>query len=296
MVLLRRLLPIIILILATSVALVWFNRVELKEKYFSEEEKAEVAAVSFEEVTKVSEVAKVSEESEKEVVEEVEEVEIVEGDARKGVSRAELDVDADSLPAVTPTETELPDELNLAVPWTPQAPFANWDEVHEETCEEASIYMVHLFFEGEPAGLVDPAMVDAVLLDMVEEEKEKFGYWENTTAEETAEFAESYYGYETELIIDPTVDDIKEQLALGYPVIVPLAGQVLANPYFTPPGPDYHMLLIKGYTSTGFITNDPGTRRGENWVYEYDHFMNSIHDWNGGDVLNGQKVVIVLKK
>ena len=54
------------------------------------------------------------------------------------------------------------------------------------------------------------------------------------------------------------------------------------------------MLVVRGYTDDKFITNDVGTRKGENYQYDYDVLMNSIHDWNDGDVDNGQRVVIVV--
>ena len=112
---------------------------------------------------------------------------------------------------------------------------------------------------------------------------------------QTSLLAEQFYGFENmEIIENPTVEDIKNKLAAGYPVIVPAAGQALGNPFFTPPGPLYHMLVIRGYTETGFITNDPGTRRGEAYVYSFDRLMSSIHDWNDGLVSEGQSVVLVL--
>ena len=55
------------------------------------------------------------------------------------------------------------------------------------------------------------------------------------------------------------------------------------------------MLVIKGYTKDGrFITNDPGTRRGANYLYDPNIVLNAIHYWNGGDVKNGKKAVIVV--
>jgi len=44
-----------------------------------------------------------------------------------------------------------------------------------------------------------------------------------------------------------------------------------------------------------FITNDPGTKRGENFAYKYQDLMNAIHDWNNGDVKNGRPVVLVVE-
>jgi hypothetical protein len=186
--------------------------------------------------------------------------------------------------------------VNLAVPFTPQAPYGSWDAPYKEACEEASVYMVHRFYEGTPEGLMNADESDRDLLQIVAFEQELFGYYEDTTAEQTTTFAELMFGYTTELILDPTVDDIKAELVLGHPVIVPAAGRELGNPYFTAPGPIYHMLVIRGFTDEGqFIVNDPGTYRGEAYLYDVDTLMNAMHDWNNGEeITQGRKVVIVL--
>jgi hypothetical protein len=55
-------------------------------------------------------------------------------------------------------------------------------------------------------------------------------------------------------------------------------GQKLGNPYFSGAGPERHMLLVRGYDpiKKQFITNDPGTKRGENYRYSESTIMNSI--------------------
>jgi hypothetical protein len=56
------------------------------------------------------------------------------------------------------------------------------------------------------------------------------------------------------------------------------------------------MLVIKGWTENNFITNDPGLyTKGEDFQYSYENLMGSIHDWNNGDVNNGQKIMLILK-
>jgi hypothetical protein len=79
-------------------------------------------------------------------------------------------------------------------------------------------------------------------------------------------------------------------------VIVPAAGRLLGNPYFTAPGPIYHMLILRGYTASNqFISNDPGTKRGESYVYSVDTIMNAMHDWNNGEeITEGAKRVLVV--
>jgi hypothetical protein len=115
---------------------------------------------------------------------------------------------------------------------------------------------------------------------MIQSEIMMFGSFEDTTAEQTAKFTKTYYGYErVEVLENPSVEELKSHLSDGRPIIVPAAGRILANPFFSGIGPIYHMLVLKGYNDDGFITNDPGTRRGADWVYDYEHLMSSIHDW-----------------
>lgn len=206
-----------------------------------------------------------------------------------------------AVPAASPTDvapTEpsaatLPASINLAVPFTSQAPSGNWDEVHEETCEEASSYMAAAFYQGM-SGTIAADVAEAELQRLVAYELDTFGFYKDTNAEETVRMISDAYGYRSELLTNPTVDDIKSALAAGHPVIVPAAGQELGNPYFTAPGPPYHMFVIRGYSGDRFIVNDPGTRHGEAYTYSIDTVMSAIHDWNGGDVEHGARVVIVV--
>lgn len=195
----------------------------------------------------------------------------------------------------TQEEDTIPSEFNLAIPFTSQAPHVNWDYPYKEACEEASAYMVSLYYSGNDEETVPAVTADSAILNLVEYQEALFGYYEDTTAAETAAFIESYYHLTPELVFNPTADQIREFIAEGYPVIAPAAGQVLENPYFQSPGPPYHMLVIRGYTSSGFITNDPGTRRGQEFFYSESNLMDSIHDFNDEDATLGQKVVIVVK-
>lgn len=187
-------------------------------------------------------------------------------------------------------------EINLAVPFTSQAPTGNWQEPYKNSCEEASVLMVREYYAGNQSTVLDPTSVEQSLQDIVALENTLFGYYLDTTVAETANFAKELYGFaSTELIENPTVDQIKEQLNQGNPVLVPAAGQLLKNPYYTQPGPIYHMLVIRGYTKNNqFIVNDPGTKHGNAYVYSFDTIMNAMHDWNADDILNGKKVVLIL--
>lgn len=172
----------------------------------------------------------------------------------------------------------VPSEKNLAVPFTSQAPHANWDLDHNEFCEEASVLMVGRYFQRRAIAGADDA--EAALQEIKAWELDQLGFYYDTTAAETARILEGLYGLRVELVTDPTVERIKRAIASGQLVIAPFAGQDLGNPNYTPPGPPYHMLVIRGYTDDGkFITNDPGTRRGEEYVYNQSTIMNAMHDW-----------------
>lgn len=196
-----------------------------------------------------------------------------------------------NFPPVIPETTTLPASHLLKVPFTVQAPLAVWDSLHEEACEEASLLMVQHFQANKQFG--SPAENDTEIKELVSWETDH-GYKVDLTLAQLSSLAKERFGLKGgRVVINPTSEDIKREIAAGRPVIVPAAGRILPNPYFTPPGPNYHMLVIKGYDSKGFITNDPGTKHGEGFRYTFGGLLNAVHDWNSTDILLGQKAVLV---
>lgn len=189
----------------------------------------------------------------------------------------------------------IPQFVNFGIPFISQAPYAIWDELHNHACEEAAIIMVYYYLTGKD---LSRDIGEKEILNMVDWQIKNWGGHFDLNVKQIIQLFKSYFGYENiEEIYDFTVEDIKKELADGNPVIVPAAGRLLENPNFTPPGPIYHILVIKGYDDekSEFITNDPGTRRGADFRYNYQVLENAIHDFNNGDVLNGRKVMIVVK-
>lgn len=182
-------------------------------------------------------------------------------------------------------------DINLAIPFQPQAPYADWSAPYNETCEEAAIIMVANFLDGN--SLSPREMKDAIDEQVAWQVEQEFSL--DLSIADTALLAEHFFDYDTEIIYNLTVERIIEQLQLGNPVIVPAAGRALGNPYFTPPGPLYHMLVIKGYKGDRFITNDPGTRRGADFTYNQDVLLNAIADWDGNSP-DGPKIGLILHK
>lgn len=196
-------------------------------------------------------------------------------------------------PVVLPKD--IPSQMNLKVPFVLQAPFKIWDEIHEDACEEASMLMLQAYENGE-SGPFTPEEMDRRIMRVVDYLVATYGDYRNSDAELTASVMRDLLGLEgTKVLPIGSADDIRRQIAAGRPVIIPAAGKLLMNPNFRHGGPTYHMLVLKGYRADGsFVSNDPGTRLGENYVYSEATIMAAAHDWNGGDVENGAQLMIVV--
>ncbi|MBT3834928.1 hypothetical protein HOF56_01640 [Candidatus Peribacteria bacterium] len=181
---------------------------------------------------------------------------------------------------------------NLDVPFTTQAPHGDWNMPYQEACEEASILMAIRYSFGNE--IIDTEDADAGILDLVNANEEILGYPVDQTASQVLDLIlEIDPNISARLVENPSVEDLKSELDNGNVIIVPAAGRELNNPFFNRPGPVYHMLVLRGYTSDEkFVANDPGTRRGEEYVYKFDTIMNAMQDW---DTDHEKRVVVVSK-
>jgi len=78
-------------------------------------------------------------------------------------------------------------------------------------------------------------------------------------------------------------------------------GQKLKNPFFTPPGPLEHMIVIIGYDyqTNEFITNDSGTKHGQNYRYKENILFEALRDYPTGNhkpIIDIQKNIIIVQK
>jgi len=190
------------------------------------------------------------------------------------------------------SSSSLPRSVLIEVPFASQAPFGNWDMPYQEACEEASLILVHHYLTGTP---LSNDIMDKEILTLVA--------WEDAQVipvdigvDDVATLAEEYFGYDSLVIEEVTEERLKRELAAGHPIIVPAAGQMLGNPYFSGDGPPYHMLVVIGYDGDQFITNDVGTRRGAKFRYDADVLLDAIHDWTGKKEYanQGRKVMLRL--
>lgn len=191
------------------------------------------------------------------------------------------------LPAVEPKPVPVPviptHHLIVGVPFTVQAPSANWsDPVFQDACKEASILMASTWVSGMT---LTPRIAEARISALAQYQVKRFGHAVDTSIVDTESILHGFLMVETtEIKRGITATDIREALADERIVIVPTDGRKLKNPNFRAPGPPRHMLVIVGYDTVTdeFIVNDPGTRKGEGYRYPTAVIMDAILDYETG--------------
>lgn len=198
-------------------------------------------------------------------------------------------------------ESGLPDQHLIKTAFVQQAPEKNWDEPWQDACEEASLITVDYFYKNIKS-ITTTENRDAIL-KMIDFENQQ-GFTSDLYVSQMATVGQKYLNYQTKIIDNPTVEDIKKYLVQNIPVIVTANGKILyqENKHFNSGGPYYHSLVILGYDDNKqqFITHDVGTKAGAYFKYSYNLLMESIHDFPQSgkkeDINNGPKRVLILLK
>lgn len=197
----------------------------------------------------------------------------------------------------------LPQDIFIEdVPFLVQAPFGEWkDPRQQDACEEAASLIAVSWATGITK--ISKTETKEKILDIVKYQTENFDEYRDTSAADTLKYIiKGYFNYQkARLEENVKTEDIIKELALGNLIIVPANGQALHNPYFTQPGPERHMLVLRGYDATKkeFIANDPGIGRGEKYHYPQDVLWAAIRDYETGyhvPIKEVKKTVIVVEK
>lgn len=192
------------------------------------------------------------------------------------------------------TIEQIPTTFNLSLTFFSQAPDANWNLPRQEACEEASVILAAYYINNN--NLTKDIMRRDILW-LVQRQKDVFGDYIHTTAQQTKEMYDRYYGDGSSKIIEnPTIDDIKKEIAQWNIIIAPFAWRLLWNPHYSGIWPRYHMMVIKWYDDTHFYTHDVWTAHGENFKYSHQIIINANHDYVDGDITQWAKRMIVLSK
>lgn len=187
----------------------------------------------------------------------------------------------------TPTEgqpsTELSDKVEWTVPFTPQAPLGNWEDVKQGNgCEESCLLMAYSWVSKKEIEATEAVKEIEKMSDF---SLKLLGHFHDISNEDTIKLMKEYYKFD-KVYLETKVDaeTIKTKLAEKNLLIVAVNGGKLNNPYYQIPEPANHKIIIIGYDETKreFITHDPGTSRGKGFRYNYEQLLDSITDYPTG--------------
>ncbi len=178
------------------------------------------------------------------------------------------------------------ESVNLSVPYVPEAPDGLMVKPWNNSCEEASTVMLDEYYSGNRDKGITKAKAKKSILNYITIENKIFGYNANTNAAEMTKIINEYSKYfEAKIKINPALEDIKNELRSGRPVIPLLYGYLLNNPriQFAKNGSYYHTFVIKGFDdeTEEFIVNDNGDlKQGLDLRYSYDTILGALRDYD----------------
>lgn len=196
--------------------------------------------------------------------------------------------------------TGLPDKHLIKTTFVPQSPEQNWDQPWQDACEEAALLTVNYFYKNQNPSI--ETIRDDILKMIDFENTQKFTH--DMNIDQMSLVVNKYLGFNSQIIKNPNLSDLKKYIAQDIPIVVPTNGKTLyqENKHFTNGGPYYHNLVILGYddTKNQFIVHDVGTKSGAYYKYSYSLLIDSIHDFpssgNKEDIDSGTKSVLILLK
>ena len=205
------------------------------------------------------------------------------------------------------SEIKIEKEKILNVKFYSQFPLdiATWkkyDEPYQNFCEEASLLNWYYYLVWKEPNLKE---YNKDLLKIKEIEDLILDNWyKHSSIQDTLQvliaFQENNQKVFWEIIKNPTIEDIKENISKWNLVIAPLYWKWLTNPYFKNWGPIYHNLLIKGYTEQNFIVNEVWVSKWDSFRYKQEEIMKNIHNFDKklypGNFQEWKKEILILYK
>ena len=174
--------------------------------------------------------------------------------------------------------------VNLNVPYTSEIPNGRWVKPWNNACEEATIVMVEQFYAGNTSTKFSRAQAIKLMSPLFPIERKIFGTDTDTDAAQNAKLINDYTSFSAYIVNNPTIEQIKDELSAGRPVISFHYGYDLKNPNipWRSGGSSYHVMPITGFDDNRqeFIVDDPGNdKSGIDYRYKYAIITSSLHDF-----------------
>jgi hypothetical protein len=172
--------------------------------------------------------------------------------------------------------------VKLSVPFIIEIPDGTWTGYWKNACEEASMAMVDQYYQGVSS--IGRQASKNIMIPLFTYQNSVWGSNADSNAERTAKIIEANLDFKATIKRNPTIDEIKDELRAGRPVISFHYARHLDNPghRFRANGSWYHVMVISGFDETTgeFITEDPGAENGLDYRYKYDTLMATLGDFN----------------
>lgn len=189
------------------------------------------------------------------------------------------------------------EDTRLAVPHIWEIPDGVWQAPWSGACEEASIIMVEQFYLHPGKRTLSRVEAKSLMSPLFPIEDRLFGSNADTNSTRTLKLINDFSSFDATIKFYPTIEDIKNELTAGHPVITLHYGYDLNNPRhrFRRGGSSYHMMALTGFDDQKkiFFANDSELKDGLDFPYDYAIIMASLHDFNHTTRrANGEPVVL----
>jgi len=162
------------------------------------------------------------------------------------------------------------------------ATWIKYEEPYQNFCEESSLLNWYYYLTWKQPSLNE---YDKDLLKLKKIEDLILVWWykhsslENTLKSLIA-FQDDNQKVFWEIIENPTIEVIKENISKWNPIIVPLYWKWLTNPLFRDWWPIYHNLIIKGFKNDIFIVNEVWVSNWDWFKYKQNELMENIYNYD----------------
>lgn len=197
-------------------------------------------------------------------------------------------------PSVT-KETILPPSVYIYTPYYSQAPDNNRKLPWSMLCSEANLVLAAYAVQDKE---LSKQQFKEEMLAMIPIQEKSFGTYFSIPMRDLKGLYDTMYPQagNARILENPSIDDMKSELAKGNLIIAPTAGKLLHNRFFVNGWPVFHTILIVWYDEKYFYVNEVGMSNGKNFKYTHDTVMYAMHDFVKGDVTQWAKLVMVIEK
>lgn len=176
----------------------------------------------------------------------------------------------------------LAERVQLSVPYIIEIPDGTWTGPWKNACEEASMSMIDQYYQGVTK--VRRQDSKKLMWPLFVYQDKVWGSNSDSNASRTAQIIEANLDYDTTIKRNPTLEEIKDELRAGRPVMSFHYAKYLSNPdhRFRVNGSYFHVMVISGFDEAKkkFIVEDGGAENGLDYLYSYDTIMNTLGDFN----------------